>query len=164
MIVSKSPDKCSTDELRKFLDLVLEGGEVTPVGLEARIRKAEKLIFSIEGDCLIGIAAVKKPDQSHKQTLFQKARARTNSEQFLFELGWIFVLPSSRGAGVSHTLVEAALVASDNKGIFATTREDNIPMKKVLISHGFLPHGETYPSNSGKNRIGLFLRHPPSIS
>lgn len=164
MIVSKSPDKCSTDELRKFLDLVLKGGEVTPVGLEARIRKAERLIFSIESDCLIGITAIKKPDQSYKQTLFQKARVSTDCEQFLFELGWIFVLPSSRGAGASHTLVEAALAATDNKGIFATTREDNIPMTKLLISHGFLPHGEAYPSNIGKSRIGLFLRHPMSIS
>ncbi len=163
MIISKSPEQCSTDELRKFIELVLEGGEVTPHGLEARIRKAEKLIFSIESDCLIGVAAVKKPDQPYKQTLFQKARASTNFEQYLFELGWIFVLPSARGAGVSHTLVEAALAASGNKGIFATTRVDNIPMKKVLISHGFLPHGETYPSKSGGNRIALLLRHPPSI-
>lgn len=129
MIVSKSPDRCSADELRKFLDLVLEGGEVTPDGLEERIRNAEKLIFSIDGDYLIGIAAVKNPDQLYKQNLFQKARIGTNFEPYLYELGWIFVLPSSRGAGVPHTLVEAALAVSGNKGIFATTREDNIPMK-----------------------------------
>lgn len=109
VIASKTPNDCSVAELQDFAALVRAGGEVTAVDLEVRIKKAEKLVFLEQDGCLMGIAALKNPEKNYKEGVFRKAQASFEAKQFLFELGWVFVLPSSRGAGFSHKLMDAAL-------------------------------------------------------
>lgn len=159
VIATKKPNECSAAELKDFAALVLAGGEVTEIGLEARIKKAKSLLFLVQDGCLKGIAAVKNPEKKYKEGVFQKAQATVEPNQFLFELGWVFVLPSSRGAGFSHKLVEAALSVTNDQAIFATSRADNIPMHKVLKAHGFSCHGETYASSRGNQQLVLFVRN-----
>lgn len=159
VIAAKKPNECSAAELQDFVALVLAGGEVTAVGLEARIKKAERLLFLAQDNCLKGIAAVKNPEKNYKEGVFQKAHAPVKANQFLFELGWVFVLPSSRGAGLSHKLVEAALSVTSGQAIFATSRADNAPMQKVLKAHGFSCHGKTYVSSRGNQQLVLFVRN-----
>ena len=62
--MKKKPSECSATEFQYFTALVLTGGEVTTVGLDARIKKAEALVFLAQDGCLKGIAAVKNPDSS----------------------------------------------------------------------------------------------------
>lgn len=147
-------------ELQDFAALVLAGGEVITVGLEARIKKAEALLFLQHDGCLKGIAAVKKPENSYKEGVFKKACAIEKASHFPFELGWMFVLPSSRGAGFSHMLVEAALAVTQDRAIFSTSRADNILMHNVLEKHGFLCHGKAYASTRGNQQLVVFVRNP----
>lgn len=157
VIVVKKPSDCSEAELQDFAALVLAGGEVTAVGLDVRIKKAEALVFLSQNNCLKGIAAVKNPEQNYKSGVFQKAKASVQANEFPFELGWVFVLPSSRGAGFSHKLVQAALGATGGRAIFATSRAGNAPMHKVLNVHGLSKHGEEYASNRGNQNLVLFI-------
>lgn len=159
VIAVKKPNECSAAELQDFEALVLGGGEVTVVGLKARIKKAETLLFLEQGACLKGIAAVKNPEKSYKEGVFKKAQATVEANLFPFELGWVFVLPSSRGAGFSHKLVKAALSVTSGQAVFATSRADNAPMHKVLKAHGFLCHGKTYASTCGNQQLVLFVRN-----
>lgn len=159
VISAKKPNKCSVAELQDFAAFVLAGGEVTAIGLEARIKKAEKLIFLEQDSCLKGIAAVKNPEKNYKERVFRKAQATVEAKQFLFELGWVFVLPSSRGAGFSHKLVEAALSVASGQATFATSRADNVPMHRVLKAHSFSCHGKAYASSRGKQQLVLFVRN-----
>jgi predicted GNAT family N-acyltransferase len=157
VIVIKRPSDCSEAELQDFAALILAGGEVTAVGLDARIKKAEALVFLSQNDCLKGIAAVKNPEQNYKSGVFQKARASVQSDEFPFELGWVFVLPSSRGAGFSHRLVQAALGATGGRAIFATSRSDNTPLHKVLNAYGLSKNGGEYASTRGNQNLALFV-------
>lgn len=158
VIESKRPKECTAAELKDFQALVLAGGEVTSVGLAARIKKAEVLLFLEQGGCLKGIAAVKNPEKNYKEGVFKKAQATVKPNHFLFEPGWVFVLPSSRGAGFSHKLVQAALSAVSGQPIFATSRVDNAAMHKVLKAHGFSCHGKPYASERSKQQLRLFIR------
>ena len=157
VITVKRPSDCSATELQDFAALVLAGGEVTAVGLDARIRKAEALVFLAQDGCLKGIAAVKNPEQNYKNGVFQEAQASVQANEFPFELGWVFVLPSSRGAGFSHKLVQAALAATGGRAIFATSRSDNAPMHKALNAHGLSCHGKAYASSRGNQNLVLFV-------
>ena len=159
MTAAKKPSECSADELQDFAALVLAGGEVTAVGLEERIKKAESLLFLVQDGCLKGIAAVKNPEKNYKERVFKKAQATVQANKFPFELGWVFVLPSSRGAGFSHKLVEAALSVTNDQAIFATSRTDNTAMHKVLKAHGFSCHGKTYASTRDNQQLALFVRN-----
>ena len=162
MIAAKKPNECSEAELQDFAALVRASGEVTTVEFEGRIRRAESLFFLVHDGCLKGIGAVKNPDKRYKEGVFSKAKATVQANEFPFELGWVFVLPSSRGAGFSHKLVEAALSVSSDQAIFATSRADNAAMHKVLKSHGFSCHGKTYASGRGKQQLTLFVRNAPN--
>lgn len=159
MIAVKKPNECSAAELQDFAALVLAGGEVTAVGLEACIKEAKTLLFLAQDGCLKGIAAVKNPENGYKERVFQKAQATVEASQFHFELGWVFVLPSSRGAGFSNKLVEAALSVTNGQAVFATSRANNAPMHKVLKAHGFSCHGKTYASTRGNQQLILFVRN-----
>jgi len=153
----KKPSECAEVELQDFAALVLSGGEVTANGLDARINNAEALVFLSVDHCLKGIAAVKRPAQTYKHSVFQKAQASARATDFALELGWIYVLPSSRRAGFSHVLVQAALGVTGERSIFATSRADNVPMHKVLSTHGLSCHGKAYLSNRGEQMLVLFI-------
>ena len=157
MVTVKKPSNCSSAELQDFAYLVLEGGEVTDLGLEERIRKAQSLVFLTEGNSINGIAAVKKPALSYRRGVFQKAQASIEPRLFPLELGWVYVVPSSRGAGFSKMLLRAALLATCGYGIFATSRSDNTRMHNALKAYGFSGLGTAYASVRGNHHLSLFV-------
>jgi len=157
VIAVKKPNECSETELKDFAAFVCAGGEVTAAGLGERIRKAEALVFLSQEGCLKGIAAIKNPEREYKNGVFQKAHATVQASEFPFELGWVFVLPSSRLAGLSHKLVKSALAAASGRRLFATSHSNNIHMHKVLKAHGFSCHGEAYLSGRCNRELLLFI-------
>lgn len=157
IVIVKKPSECSQVELQDFLSLVLAGGEVTTAGLPERVRNAQHLVFLTEANCLKGIAAVKNPAIDYRRWVFKKAHASVSDMEFPVELGWVFVLPSSRGAGFSHMLLKAALSTVSGSGIFATSRSDNTPMHKALKTTGFSCHGTEYASEHGNHQLTLFV-------
>lgn len=155
LVTVKKPSECSAVELQDFSAFVLASGEVMADGLDARIRKAETLVFLTQDGCLKGIAAVKNPEQNYKDGVFDKAQASVQANEFPFELGWVFVLPSSRGAGFSHVLVQAALATTSGRAIFATSH--NTRMHRVLIANGLSCHGRAYASSLNNRNLALFI-------
>lgn len=157
MVTCKKPVECSADELQSFKDFVLDGDEVEPAGLDDRIAAAESLLFLAKDGDIKGVAAIKNPNDHYKDSVFAKAHAPENAEGFCLELGWVFVDSSVRGNGYSHNLVERAIAIADGQPIFATSRNDNQPMHKVLMKHGFRKCGVQYASNRGNHHLVLFL-------
>lgn len=158
MVITKEPSACSQTELDDFRSLVLAGGEVTARGLEAHIGNARLLIFLLKDTCLIGIAALKSPRQKYKNGVFQKAHATARPNDFPIELGWVFIIPSARGGGLSYKLVKTAVDASKGCGIFATSRTTNVAMHKALVAHGFVNNGQAYASKRTNHELVLFVR------
>jgi len=157
IIEVKKPSKCSEKELEDFEDFVLAGDQVNPNTLNSLIRKAKALVFLKQGGCLKGIAAIKNPNLNYKNKVFEKAKATVLASDFMFELGWVFVLPSERGKKFSHELVKAALTASDSQSVFATSHLTNEKMHHTLKLYGFSCHGHEYSNSSGSKNV-LFIR------
>lgn len=158
VIEAKKPCECSVAELEDFAALVLSGGEVMAAEIDERIQNAETLLFLKMKGCLKGIAAVKNPAENYKSGVFKNAQATVNPNHFQYELGWVYILPSARGAGLSRELVEAAVSTIKGQAIFATSRADNVPMHKALVRCGFSSHGQSYPSTRRNQKIMLFVR------
>jgi len=88
----RRPTDCSADDLDAFKLLVMSAGEVDPVGFDQRLKSAEGLIFLYgAGEELVGVAAIKRPNQRYKQRVFKKAKSREGPARYLFELGWVVV-------------------------------------------------------------------------
>lgn len=158
---NETTERLFYDDLDAFKKLVVSAGEVDPEGFDQRVKRAQGLIFLYgESEELVGVAAVKRPNQSYKQRVFKKAKSREDPARYLFELGWVVVDDRFRGNGFSRTLVDRAvsLVAGDN--LFATTRSDNIPMRKTNEKRGFVMSGVPFRT-SRKDRyheLLLFIR------
>ena len=102
-MVVKKPSACSAEELEAFKKLILAGGEVDVAGLDGRIKAAICLVSHyVENQELGGIAALKAPNDSYKNKVFSRAESPEKPSDFLFELGWVFVVEKYRGHGLSR--------------------------------------------------------------
>lgn len=154
--ICKSPTEYSADQLSVFEELVLESGEVSPVGLTGRIANAHRLIFCHDGRRTVGIAGVKRPTDRHRKHVSEGSGIELPEAEWPYELGWTYVPPWARGAGISKSLVEMAVRGLD-ASLFATSHTENSRMHATLKRHGFVEAGTPYPSDRPKIEIQLFL-------
>ena len=152
------PKDCHELALGEFRSMVLRGGEVNPVTLERLIRRATVLGFVRAGADLVGVGAIKTPNESHRAKVFSKAESGADPLAFGHELGWIYLMPAARGRRLVGPLAHALLTELRGAAVYATTRVDNAPMWASLRKLGFLAEGEPYPSSLGEVQIQLFFR------
>jgi len=150
--VIKIPSKCTSDELDKFQKLVVEGGEVTSYRLRQRIEQAAALVFIGESEC-VAVGAIKNPNQSYKQGVFSKAGIANQSNNYIYELGWLYVAPAARGKGIGHSLMQAVASYIGSVGCYATTREDNNAMHNLFSQYNFSRIGAPYTSTNGYSLV-----------
>jgi GNAT superfamily N-acetyltransferase len=147
--------------LDAFEDLVKEGGEVITDELRQRMLDAEWLVFAVEPNgTLAGVAALKRPSKHYKETVFHKARTPENPDEFTFEAGWFFVRGAFRGRKYSRFLLETLLTLAGASKVYATTRENNQPMRQTNRHCGLVESGSPYPSEEGGYNLVLYTRHP----
>lgn len=157
-IIAKQPCFFTEAELQDFMALVRAGGEVGDAVIDNNVRSAKCLAFLRQGDCLSGIAALKKPLLSYREKIEKKSGVAVEVSEFSFELGYVFVLPSARLQGFSIELTAAALSAAENEGVFATSRTNNDGMHSTLGRFGFNKAGSVYASRNANHHLQLFLR------
>lgn len=154
--IVKNPEDCSDAELESFESLVAEGGEVSLVGLRARIRRAEKLVFiNLAGPVAVG--AIKNPNSGYKTDVFKKSGASGESK-YQYELGWLYVSKTERGNGYGRILMNSIITALADHTCFATTREDNNSMHYLFSQFGFSKLGKPYKSSNGEYSLVLYAR------
>ena len=155
---SKPPSELSPEEVDEFQRAILEGGEVDPRGLRDRLMSARSLVLLREVGGLAAIAALKSPMQAYRERVAESAGAEIAVAHYPFELGWVYVYPFARGRQHSLAVSREALKPSDGKGVFATSRADNVAMHATLRRLGFEPAGTSYISRRGGQKLQLFLR------
>ncbi|MGI0134220.1 MAG: GNAT family N-acetyltransferase, partial [Candidatus Micrarchaeaceae archaeon] len=74
------------------------------------------------------------------------------------ELGWVFITPDARRQGQSFWLAKDLLTVAGKRGVFATSRTDNVAMHKTLAKLSFSPVGHPYLSPRGGYELQLFIR------
>ncbi|MGQ0694238.1 MAG: GNAT family N-acetyltransferase [Nitrospiraceae bacterium] len=153
------PGGFSKTDILDFISLVRAGNEVGNIALERNVRNAKCLVFGRQDSCLVGVAALKNPLPSHRKKLESKTAVSLNTNELPFELGYVFVLPSARNQGLARRLCQLAFSQADGRGVFATTRVDNVAMAAILAKLGFSRTGRTYASDRGNYQLQLFVRY-----
>jgi GNAT superfamily N-acetyltransferase len=147
---AKEPRLCSEANLKTFCAFVRLGGEVAESGLEDRVKRAKSLVFlKVDGN-VVGIAALKRPESTYRNSVFKKANVPELAESFNLELGWVFVLEEHRRKGYSNVLSAAAFSQRQGGPVFATTRLDNVPMQRTLEHSAFRRLGDSWRSERGQ--------------
>jgi GNAT superfamily N-acetyltransferase len=155
----KSARECSTVERAAFLALVLQGGEVDEQGLPNRIARAEALLFLLHGRLgLIGISALKHPEDNYRKKVFAASCSECAATSFNLELGWLYLSEKQRRGGLSSLLIDPLLDIAADRSVFATCRSNNDAMHSILPRHGFRHSGDPYPAANGQYELNLFVR------
>lgn len=155
--IIKAPGDCTPEEISAFVALVVEGGEVASAGLHGRVQSAARLIFLPGSAGLLGVAALKHPEDRYRVRIAASSGVAVPASDFPYELGWVVVAPVARGLGHSSRLSLAALATAGDSGVFATSHTHNTRMHNTLNKLGFVPAGGAYPSSLGEHHIQLFL-------
>lgn len=155
----RKPHECPDTVIEEFVRIVEKAGEVGN-GVGQRVRRAAFLGMIYVSDQMVGTAAIKNPASTYRNKVFCRAGVGNIAEKYHFELGWIHILPEYRGNGYANTLVETTLRNLRHKGAFATTRESNSRMQRVLERVGFEGCGTHYVSSQAENEfLALYVRN-----
>ena len=157
------PALCSDAQLTAFSQIVLQGGEVVPDGLEERIRhRGFALVFLSMDETLVGVGALKRPRESYRHNLFAAACLSDREPEFPLELGWIVVAPNCRGRGYALLIAAAAMTRAGSEGVYATIHESNPSLRRALARLGFERSSHVWKSKRREGELGLYLRRRPS--
>ncbi len=140
----EKPVHLSAADKAAFVAFVASAGEVDHDTLPGLVDRAASLVMLLDGDAIIGTAAIKTPLPAHRQGEFDKAAVPQQATALPLELGWIVIHPDHRRQGHARTLVAAAVDAAPNSGLYATTKTDQ--MRPILEENGFIVQGEPYKS------------------
>lgn len=155
---SKPPGEFSPEEVDEFQQSILEGGEVDPRGIRDRLMSARTLVLLREAEKLVAIAALKSPLPAYRAHVSESAGVKIAVAHYPFEFGWVYVYPFARGRKYSQVVSGEALSKSNGRGVFATSKVDNIAMHATLRRLGFVPAGARYRSRRSDQELQLFLR------
>jgi len=141
-IFVKRPEDCSKEELDKFHDLLLSGGQVLPDGLRERIRQCKFLGLCYINNEIVGVSAIKQPDELKTKRILKKAKIeKTNIPKL--ELGYSVTTEEFRRQGINQSMNNRLLdKLESNANIYATTNNDT--MRKYLSSRGFKKLGDSF--------------------
>lgn len=144
IIRTSKPSDMTLDEREEFIRFVETAGEVSATTLSTLVSQSLALVTIHHGKKLVATAAIKNPSDKYRIGVFRKARAKGDANLYPFELGWVVVHPDHRRQGHARTIVSEAIKAASGKGVYATTKSDQ--MKKILTEKRFLTQGKPYPS------------------
>ena len=154
----KPPKDCSKEEVEAFISLVNRGGEVSD-GIQNRIARAKSLGFVLYDGHPVGVAAIKRPLKSYRESVFKKADSPVSCKNFDYELGWIFLKDDHRQKSQMTPLIDKLLSELSGAPVFATARSSNVVMIQILEHFQFEKSGGSYQSSQHPGEsVQLFTR------
>jgi hypothetical protein len=150
--------KLFRDESKEVARLLHAGGAVngTAEQIECRVKKAHVLVVARQGKDLIGVAALKVPQQSYRVRLRQETGVDLSADLYPVELGYVGVSKACRGHRLSSILMaELMSLPAGNEGVFATTKRDGY-YKAALPDLGFNYRGQY--QNSKEETVHLLTK------
>jgi GNAT superfamily N-acetyltransferase len=101
---------------------------------------------------LIGLAAIKQPFKTYREKILKG----WSLPEFKYELGYVALVPSYRGLGLSSSLIQEALYRFDYN-VFSTVDTSNKAMAKTLRQNGFEFSLNFYAELDPKKLMSLFI-------
>ncbi len=147
-----SSDIFSSEEVNLIKKVVLEAGEVDENTFNNLLAKNPVLILYPEAKNVKAVGALKIPNDSYKKKVFHESNSELNPDDYRYELGWIVSLENGNGKQTTEIL------ARYESKMYATIRDENLRMISIIESLGFKKIGQSYKSNRGNYRVGLYTK------
>lgn len=156
-LVVKPGKDFTTDQRKKFAELVLQDPQVNKAALPGLVGKAHFLAFLFIDGKLVGTNAIKN-NQPYWQTLEGKAGVSLSNADYLGEVGYLHVDKDHRGARLGNLLVLGTLAAIKKQGLFATIQAKNASSLRLFERYGFAQVGKSWESEQQDDQVNLYVR------
>jgi predicted GNAT family N-acyltransferase len=157
-LIIKKYSELTDTEKEQVYSLILKGHEVNPQTLPARLSETALIAFFNDKNKVVATAAIKKPLESYKKSVFAKSKSNLSPDDNYFELGYVMVTKFYRGKKLASQLCEELSKKFLSDKLFATTRTDNSSMQTILQKNQFIEVGEKYLSRDSKTFLKLFVK------
>ena len=155
------PREVNDSEISLIVNFCHKYGHIPNVNyLKRGISNAEALVLCRDKD-LVGVAVIKLPTANHVQGVFRDAGSKLDLSKYELELGYIAVHPDRQDRGIGKRLMRCALDVIGKRLVFATARENNFKIHKMLerTEYAFVREGKAFPSEEGNYKLLLFVRN-----
>ena len=158
-VYTRRPVEATQSECETMVRLVVEGGAVSEKLVRAGVKRAEALVFCATEGRVVGVAALKVPDDGYRSGLAseKKANVPVEEEKYPRELGYVAVDSEWRCRGIGPFLSTQVVWLAGGRGLFATTGSKTM-LTKVLPNLAFKSNGKTWKGEEGW--LTLMLREP----
>lgn len=163
-VIVRIPGACTRAERDAFVTLAAKGDEVSRDAIETGVQRAAALLSMQHDGALIAVAAVKRPFDSYRRSVFKDAGVAEQAGQHPLEFGYLYVEEAHRGHKYGARLLRRAMAERGTKGIYATVRTDNVPMQGILVATGFGRLGVDYSSKRDATQLLCLFVCPQSQS
>lgn len=154
----KTFEKCSSEEVSDFVNLVIKGGEIDKVGFSNRVKENSKLLgFVWINNELASVAAIKTPLRSYHERIFRKAGVPDIISEYPLEYGWAYTTEAHRRKGLANRLAKLLINSFPETNIYATAAISNKGSHRLLEKSGFIKNGDPYLGR--KRTIQLFIKN-----
>jgi GNAT superfamily N-acetyltransferase len=150
-------DEITDSHRTTFAQLLEEQGKVKG-DLNLKADRCKLIGFVILDGKAIGCGGIKEKTPSAFTR--EKANLPDESQNFDWELGYIFTKPDYSGKGIASTLIRNLISEYGDENIMASTEISVNPgMVRILEKDGFIHYGTPWKSGIHSNYLGLFLRY-----
>jgi hypothetical protein len=158
----RRPIDCSPDMITAFMETVLENGEVPKGNLERGIPAAEMLFFSVLGNTLVGVSAVRYTQFNFHRHLFIKAGVPEMFNPYSAEACWLSVLKEYRGIGAWSEIFKIRREYLKDRPAHAIHRAGNDLVADPAKNMGYLQVGSDFIPETAGHPVRLIVsNHDP---
>lgn len=159
--IAARPIDCTSKMLNRFVDLVMQGGEVPRENLIRGVPMSEMLFFTGTNEKIVGVCALRHANANYHKHLFVKAGVPQMYNRYSVEACWTFVLPEYRGMGLWQMGLQARFDYLGNRPCHTVRRADN---KFVAKNGEYVQVGRNFYADTSKDELRLLVyNHDPVL-
>jgi len=158
----RRPQDCSSALRHAFAEVVISGEEMDERQVLLGMPYAEVLLFTVEGQTVIGACALRYPKLSFLRHLFEKAGKPEMCNPHSIEECWLSVHPDHRGKGVWAHNRQAKVSYLGNRPYHSVMRADNLNVVNPDKEEKYVTVGTDFHSHISDHKLRLMVvNHDP---
>lgn len=162
--IAARPIDCTPGMVSRFFEMVMAGGEVPIENLQRGVPMSERLFFTGAGDTIMGVTAIRYPQQAYHRSLFKQAGVPQMFNPDSIEVVWLYVDPKYRGLGVWKHARDFRLDFMAGRPSHAIHRVENDLVSPLIEKRtDYIQAGAHFKSPSDDHMLKLVVRNHDAV-